>query len=345
MEPKKKKILIITASSILAVLLIVGGFFYYFFLSSQFHPSKNIYLLVYPKDNAEAVYKKIEAQANPDHIAAFYWLAKHFDYADHVQPGRYLIKKGDNCLMVFHRLDKGRQAPVDLTIGSVRTMDKMAHYLSTQLMMDSAQVAAKLNDTTYMASIGYTPESVPALFIPETYQMYWTISLDDFFKRMLKENKTFWNAERLKKASTLGLTPTQVSIFASIIEEETNNKTEKPMVAGMYLNRYNAGMPLQADPTIKFAVKNFELRRVSGAILRVKSPYNTYINIGLPPGPIRIPTVESIDAVLNRTKHNYLFMCAKNDFSGTHAFATTFQEHMQNARKYWKTLNENKIYK
>lgn len=345
MESKKKKILIITASSILAVLLIIGGFLYYFFLSSQFHPQKTTYLLIYPKDNTTAVYKRIRSQGNPGHIAAFYWLAKKFDYADHIRPGRYAIKRGDNCLRVFNKLYKGRQTPVDLTIGSVRTMDKMAHYLSTQLMIDSAQVAAKLNDATYLASIGYTPESVPALFIPNTYQMYWNISLNDFFKRMIKENKQFWDESRTKKAASLGLTPIQVSIFASIIEEETNNKTEKPMVAGMYLNRYNAGMPLQADPTIKFAVKQFDLHRVSGAILHVSSPYNTYTHIGLPPGPIRIPTVESLEAVLNRTKHNYFFMCAKNDFSGTHAFATTFKEHMQNARKYWKALNESRIYK
>jgi UPF0755 protein len=212
-------------------------------------------------------------------------------------------------------------------------------------MIDSTQFMTKFNDTAYLAKIGYTPESVPALFIPNTYQMYWNITIDDFFKRMVKENKEFWNTSRLKKANELGLTPIQVSIFASIIEEETNNKTEKPMVAGMYLNRYNAGMPLQADPTIKFAVKNFDLHRVSGAILHVNSPYNTYVNIGLPPGPIRIPMTESIDAVLNRTQHNYFYMCAKNDFSGTHAFATTFAEHKQNARKYWKALNEKNIYK
>lgn len=345
MDPKKKKIWFISGGSLLALLLIVGGAFYYFFLSSQFHPDKTMYLLVDNNDTADSVYVQIKKKTHPGNISGFYWLARHYDYAHHIRPGRYVVHKGDNALMVFHRLFKGRQTPLDLTIGSVRTMDRLAAYLGQQLMIDSAQIAARLNDTTYLSKIGYTPESVPALFIPETYQMYWNISLDDFFKRMVKENKNFWNSSRMAKANALGLTPTQVSIFASIIEEETNNKAEKPMVAGMYLNRYNAGMPLQADPTVKFAVKQFDLHRVQGAILHVRSPYNTYTNIGLPPGPIRIPMPESIDAVLNRTKHNYMYMCAKNDFSGTHAFAVTYQEHMQNARKYWKALNEKQIYK
>jgi UPF0755 protein len=345
MDAKKKKIWMIAGGSAAGLIIILFGIFYYIFLSSQFHPAKTTYLLIDKNDNIDSVYHKIQIQTNPGHIAAFYWLARKFDYKDHIRTGRFAVHRGDNSLMVFNRLYKGRQTPVDLTIGSVRTIDKMAAYLGTKLMADSAEIEAKLTDTAYLAKLGYTPENVPALFIPNTYQMYWDISIDDFFKRMVKENKEFWDASRLSKAAKLGLTPIQVSIFASIIEEETNNKAEKPMVAGMYLNRYNAGMPLQADPTIKFAIKNFDLHRVSGAILHVNSPYNTYTNIGLPPGPIRNPTTESIDAVLNRTKHNFFFMCAKNDFSGTHAFATTFAEHQQNARKYWKALNEKQIYK
>lgn len=342
MTPKKKKILILVYS-LCALFLILCGTTYYLFLSSQFHPKKAAYILIDNNDTADSVYYKIKKEAKPGHIGTFFWLARKFDYRHHVHTGRYIIHKGDNVLMVFNRLYKGRQEPLNLVIGSVRTMDKLAHYLGTQLMIDSAQVATKLNDAAYLAKIGYTPQTVPALFIPETYQLYWNITLDDFFKRMLKENKNFWNKERLAKAHDLGLNPIQISTFASIIEEESNNKKEKPMIAGMYLNRYNAGMPLQADPTIKFATKKFELKRVEGSILHTKSPYNTYTNIGLPPGPIRIPTIESLDAVLNRVKHNYIYMCAKNDFSGTHAFASNYTEHLQNARKYWKALNQRNI--
>lgn len=344
MEPKTKKIIKVSCFAFAGLIVVFGILIYFFFLSSQFHPDKTAYLLIDQDDTADSVYYKIKEVGHPGHIASFYWLARKFDYAHHVRTGRFAIHKGDNVLMVFNRIYKGRQTPVDLAIGSVRTVDKLAHYLGTQLMIDSAQVEKCLTDTAYLSKMGYNPQTVPALFITNTYQMYWNIPLNDFFKRMVKENKKFWNQERIKKANELGLNPIQVSTLASIIEEETNNKAEKPMVAGMYLNRYNAGMPLQADPTIKFAVNNFDLHRVQGAILHVKSPYNTYTNIGLPPGPIRIPTTESIDAVLNRVKHNYLYMCAKNDFSGTHAFATTYSEHMQNARKYWKALNEKKIY-
>ena len=171
------------------------------------------------------------------------------------------------------------------------------------------------------------------------------MSVDEFFQRMKKEHDNFWNADRLAKAKALGLTPEEVSTIASIVEEETNNNAEKPMVAGLYYNRLRGGMPLQADPTIKYALQDFALRRISNENLRVNSPYNTYRNIGLPPGPIRIPSTISIDAVLNLVKHDYIYMCAKDDFSGTHAFAANYADHMKNAKKYWKALNERKIFK
>ena len=183
------------------------------------------------------------------------------------------------------------------------------------------------------------------LFIPETYQVYWDMSAEEFFERMQKEHQKFWNQERLDKATAIGMTPTEVCTLASIVEEETNNNPEKPMVAGLYINRLHTGMPLQADPTIKFALQDFGLRRITNAHLAVESPYNTYLNTGLPPGPIRIPSPIGLDAVLNHTKHNYLYMCAKEDFSGTHNFASNYAEHMKNARKYWNALNERKIFK
>jgi UPF0755 protein len=177
------------------------------------------------------------------------------------------------------------------------------------------------------------------IFIPETYEVYWTIGVEQLMERMKKESKFFWNAERTRKAKALGLTPDQVITIASIVDEETANNTEKPMIAGMYYNRYRKGMPLQADPTVKFALQDFEIKRIYNNMLDVDSPYNTYKNEGLPPGPIRIPSVAGIDAVLNLVKHNYLYMCAKEDFSGTHNFATTYDEHLKNAAKYSRALN------
>ena len=162
---------------------------------------------------------------------------------------------------------------------------------------------------------------------------------------MKDEHERFWNKDRLSQATAIGMTPEEVSTLASIVEEETNNNEEKPMVAGLYINRLHQDMPLQADPTIKFALQDFGLRRITNENLKVNSPYNTYINTGLPPGPIRIPSKKGIDSVLNYTKHNYIYMCAKEDFSGTHNFASNYADHMANARKYWKALNERKIFK
>jgi UPF0755 protein len=234
---------------------------------------------------------------------------------------------------------------MNLTIGNQRTKEKLAGYLGKQLMIDSAEIAKQLLDSAFCAQLGYKEETVICLFIPDTYQIYWDISLDKFFKRMQKEHSRFWNSERLAKAKSIGFTPEEVVTIASIVEEETNNNAEKPMVAGLYINRLHASMPLQADPTIKFALQDFGLRRIMNNHLNINSPYNTYRNIGLPPGPIRIPSVKGIDSVLNYTRHDYIYMCAKEDFSGTHNFAANYAEHMANARKYWQALNQRNIYK
>ena len=234
---------------------------------------------------------------------------------------------------------------MNLVIGSVRTLDKLARNVGNQLMIDSAEIMQALHDTARWNSQGYTPENLPSLFIPETYQVYWDMDTRTFLNRMAKEHDHFWNQSRRAKADSLGMTPAEVATLASIVEEETNNRKEKPIVAGLYINRLRAGIPLQADPTVKFALQDFSLRRITNAHLNFPSPYNTYLNTGLPPGPIRIPSPAGIDAVLNYTRHNYLYMCAKEDFSGTHNFASTYAVHMQNARKYWNALNKRKIFK
>ena len=185
--------------------------------------------------------------------------------------------------------------------------------------------------------------TIPEARTPNTYDIYWNVSIDGFLERMKKEHDRFWNAERTTKASFHGLKPNEVATLASIIDEETANNDEKPMIAGMYINRLKKGMPLQADPTVKFALKQFGLKRIYNKLLRTDSPYNTYIHEGLPPGPIKIASIKGIDAVLNAVNHDYLYMCAKEDFSGTHNFAKTYPEHLQNAEKYTKALNERGI--
>ena len=261
-----------------------------------------------------------------------------------VRTGRYDVGQDIPVLTLYRKLRNGQQDPVHLTIPTSRTMEKLAGALSKKLMLDSLTLATALQDESFCQKAGYNTQTIPALFIPNTYEVYWDITLEGLIERMQKENKAFWNAEREQKAKTLDLSHEEICTLASIVDEETANDAEKPAIAGLYLNRLHKGMPLQADPTVKFAVGDFSLRRITGEHLKKESPYNTYLNIGLPPGPIRVASIAGLDAVLNYQHHNYLYMCAKADFSGTHAFAANFTEHKKNARNYIRALNERNIH-
>lgn len=267
--------------------------------------------------------------------------SKVFNY--HNKTGRYRVLPEMSCLELYRQLRNGTQEPMNFVVPTSRTMEKLAAVLSQSLMVDSAEIATALTDSTYLSTRGYTTATIPALFIPNTYEVYWDISVDKLMERMERENSRFWTAERKAKAQACGLTHEQVATLASIVDEETANDAEKPMIAGLYLNRLRLGMLLQADPTVKFAVGDFTLRRILNKHLKVESPYNTYLYAGLPPGPIRIASIAGLDAVLNHAEHNYLYMCAKEDFSGTHNFAATLSEHYKNARRYVKALNERGI--
>ena len=310
MKKKTRNILLSVLTGALLLCAIAGGTVYYYLFAPQFHPSKTVYVYVDRDDTADSIYNKIRQTGHVNKFTGFQWMAKYRKFDQNIHTGRYAIRPNENVYHVFSRFFRGYQEPMNLTIGSVRTLDRLARSIGKQLMIDSAEIARQL-----------------------------------FFKRMQTEHKRFWNDERLAQATAIGMTPEEVCTLASIVEEETNNNEEKPMVAGLYINRLHKDMPLQADPTIKFALQDFGLRRITNEHLKIDSPYNTYINTGLPPGPIRIPSKKGIDSVLNYTKHNYIYMCAKEDFSGTHNFASNYAEHMANARKYWKALNERKIFK
>ena len=215
-------------------------------------------------------------------------MAKYKDFNQNIHTGRYAIRPNDNVYHVYSRFSRGYQEPMNLTIGSVRTLDRLARSIGKQLMIDSAEIASQLFDSTFLAQMGYTNITLPSLFIPETYQVYWDMSVDEFFKRMKDEHKRFWNKDRLAQATAIGMTPEEVSTLASIVEEETNNNEEKPIVAGLYINRLHQDMPLQADPTIKFALQDFGLRRITNEHLKVNSPYNTYILFGRYRGHLNI---------------------------------------------------------
>lgn len=261
----------------------------------------------------------------------------------HTRAGRYEIKPGEPLWKVFRMLRNGQQSPIRLTIPKLRTTNDIAGFLARHLMLDSATVASQFRSKTFCEKYGYTPETLPALFIPNTYEVWWDTTLDKFMVRMQRENEAFWNEDRTKAQEEIGLSKNEVMTVASIVEEETANDAEKPMVAGMYMKRLQIGMPLQADPTVKYAVGDFTLKRIYEKHTRVKSPYNTYRNQGLPPGPICIPSISSIDAVLHYVHHDNIYMCANWDFSGTHRFAKTYAEHLENAHKYAEALNQRGI--
>ena len=266
-------------------------------------------------------------------------LTSVFDYGKHIRPGRYDVGSGTGVLSVFRNLRNGNQTPTRLTIPVLRTTRDLADLLGRELHAPADSFYAALTNPELLSLYGKTPETAVCLFLPNTYEVYWTLSPAALLARMNKESKAFWTPERLAKAQADSLTPDQVITVASIVEQETAYNPEKPMVAAMYLNRLHKKMPLQADPTVKFALGNFGLRRIMHEHLKVESPYNTYKQAGLPPGPICIPSLSSINAVLDHAHHDYLYMCAKEDFSGSHNFAVTYGEHLKNAAKYAQALN------
>ena len=301
------------------------------------------YLCIDNDDTMDSVEVKLSGVSRSYGVGVVRAMASLTGYADEIRTGRYEIGTGTGALMLFRHLRNGQQSPVRLTIPSVRTMDRLAEELSEKLMVSKEELMKTFESNDSCAKYGVDTATVACLFIPDTYEVYWNTSVAKLMAKMKKGAEAFWNTDRMEKARKLGLTPEQVITLASIIDEETANNAEKPMIAGMYYNRYRQGMPLQADPTVKFAMKNFEIKRIYNKMLQVDSPYNTYRKEGLPPGPIRIPSVAGIDAVLNLVHHDYLYMCAKEDFSGTHNFAKTYQEHLQNAAKYSKALNDRGI--
>ncbi len=341
---KRRTKWLVWALGILIVMAAAAGFAYYIFLCPMLRIQQTVYLYIDNSDTYDSVMRKIDKDGKASRLWGLKLIARHYHYSENIKTGKYALLPGDNTLTIVRRLARGHQTPVTLVIPSVRTLDKLAQVIGKQLMMDSLTLIRTLTDSVQCGNLGYTPQTVCCLFIPNTYQVYWNVSPESFFKRMQKEHDRFWNSDRLEKATAIGLTAEEVATLASIVEEETANDAEKPIVAGLYINRLQKGMLLQADPTVKFALQDFSLRRILKAHLETDSPYNTYKYEGLPPGPIRIPTIKGIDSVLNYTHHDYLYMCAKEDFSGTHNFASGMSQHLQNARRYQQALNQRGIH-
>jgi len=259
-------------------------------------------------------------------------------------PGHYTVEAKMSDRSLINMFLYGHQTPVRISWRStIRTREQLAARLAHQLRCDSLDIIQCLDSDAYLAQYGINRNTAVCLFIPDTYEVWWTMTVDELFERMQKEYNRFWNEERREKAVQAGLTPTEVATLASIVASETNKEREYPIIAGLYLNRMRKGMLLQACPTVIFATGDFSMRRVTNQHLKIDSPYNTYKYQGLPPGPIRCVSATVMDAVLNYDKNNYLYMCANPDFSGTHKFSSSYAEHSKTARAYQRELNRRKI--
>lgn len=307
---------------------------------------KKEFVLIIPDNGTyQKVLDDLTANDVLESLKAFKWVAKKKGYPLTVKPGRYLFKKGMNSNEAVNILRSGLQDPVNVTFNNCRFNTDLAGKVSKYIQADSISVLNLFDDEDQIKEYGFNKETFRAMFIPDTYQFYWTTSAEEFAKRMKLEYDKFWNDERKQKAADLNLNPVEVTVLASIVQSETAKNEELPIVAGLYINRLKRGQMLQADPTVRYAVGDFSIKRILNSHLEIDSPYNTYKYAGLPPGPINFPETRSIDAVLNYEKHKFIYMCAREDFSGYHNFAVTLSEHNNNAAKYRAALDENKIWK
>lgn len=326
--------------------VLIGGYFSYTYYKGFFKgnvTSNEEYLYIHTGWTFEDVARTIADLEVVSDTSTFRWAAEKMNYPARVKAGKYRLEAGMNNRTLINKLGGGFQEPVRLRFDNIRLKEDFAGLLSRQLEPDSVAFINMLNEQTLIDSLGFTAQNFFGMFIPNTYEFYWNTSVERFTERMHNEYKRFWTDERREKASSLNMSPQEVSTLAAIVKGEALHVDEMPAIAGLYINRLRKGMLLQADPTVIFANNDFTIRRVLFRHLRKDSPYNTYIYAGLPPGPIMMPSISSIDAVLNYQKHSYLYMCAKDDFSGYHNFAVTLAEHNVNARKFQQALNERNI--
>jgi len=339
-----KKVILIVFS----LLLIGGGAGGYWVYKMIYQPNvtkkKTEYIYIKTGTTFEGVLELLYAQNIVEDKASFEWVAERKKYKDKVKPGKYKIKPGMSNNELVNLLRAGLQEPVKITFNSIRTPQELVSRVGGKLEADSTEMLGLLNDNIYLSKFGLTRTNVLTMFIPNTYEFYWSTSAGNFIERMAKEYKSFWTEKRKARAREIGLSQTEVSVLASIVQAEQNRfNDEKAIVAGLYINRIRKEMPLQSDPTLIYAIGDFTITRVLNSDKDIDSPYNTYKHTGLPPGPINLPEISSLDAVLNYDKNEYIYMCAKEDFSGKHNFAKTLEQHNIYANKYRRALNERNI--
>jgi UPF0755 protein len=304
---------------------------------------KTTFFFIHTGSGFGAVRDSLAKKGYLSDVETFEWLARRKHYDQHVKPGRYRLVNGMTNNMLVNLLRSGKQEPVRIVIQNVRTPAELAGKIGRHLEADSMQIMNFFKDPAVISRFEFTPATLLALFIPDTYDFFWNTSPEQFLTRMRQEYERFWNSRRIHLADSLQLSVAEVVTLASIVEKETNKNDEKPMMTGVYINRLKKNIPLQADPTVIFAWNDYRIRRVLKKHTEIKSPYNTYYHAGLPPGPICLPSIASVDAVLHAVNHSYLYFCAKEDLSGSHNFASSLEEHNRNARKYQKALDKMKI--
>lgn len=340
------KLIILTIVGLTAVGGCLFGYhFYNYIYMSNVKMEKESKIFIIETDwDFKTISDELSAQGIIKNQESFEWVAKQKQYDSNPKPGRFNIQNGwSNSEIINHIRLAGNSVPINVTFHNISRLTQLASKISTQIEADSASLMAAFLDKNWMKENGLKKETVQAIFIPNTYELYWNTNAIQFTERMLQEFHHFWTVERKKQAEKLGLTPFTVSTLASIVEAETKKSDEMPKVAGLYLNRLRIGMKLQSDPTVVFALNKPGIHRVYYADLKIESPYNTYLNSGLPPGPIGFPSTKALKAVLNRDDNSYLYMCAKPDYSGYHNFANSYSQHQRNAAKYRAFLSKEGI--
>ena len=340
----KKRIYIILIVCLVLMLSTATNFSLKLFRSNTNKQFEQGYLYIPTGSNLDDIVAIIKAQQILNNTESFKWVANKMNFKN-IKPGKYKITKGLSNIELVRLLRSGKQEPIKLTFQNIRLKTDFAGYIGKNFEIDSLAFLNMLDSIDLVRQYGFDEETIFCMFIPNTYEMYWNTSKEKFFERMQKEYVKFWHTERLAQAKAIGLSPVQVSILASIVDQEALLNREMVRIAGVYMNRLNRGIKLEADPTVIFANGDFTVKRVLYKLLQKDSPYNTYKYIGLPPGPICMPSVAAIDAVLHFEKHNYIYFCAKEDFSGLHNFASNVTEHQMNARKFQQALNNRGIKK
>jgi len=332
---------------ILVVILIVSlGITAYNYYIKFFGPNINAnkeYLYIHTGSSFNDVFKSLKEGDVLKDTSTFLWAAENMNYPTRVKPGRYRLHQDESNRKFINRLASGTQEPVTVSYRNLRLKEQFAGFIGKKIEPDSTHIIHLLDSSAFVQKYGFTTDNVYVMFLPNSYQMYWNITPEKFFKRMYISYQKFWTPERVQKASDINLTPIQVSILASIVDAEALHDDEMPTIAGLYLNRLNKGMKLESDPSVIFAKNDFTIRRVLSSYLTFDSPYNTYLHTGLPPGPIMMPSINAVNSVLDYNKNNYIYMCAKEDFSGYHNFATNMADHQANARRFHEALNERNI--